>query len=257
MIPTLAQACAMNALAYQDEGEVGGRCGWVRVATTSCSDSGCVAVRWQHEDDSIYLAVRGSNSRRDTLDDLKVFLGQPPRARMAFFERYIETTCDAQLSGGSLMVGGHSLGGLVAMAAAARWNLSGLVQNSPGWLVDPPDQERLSNLIELRTGRDVVGVWGHSVPSTITLHDPEATLWDLRKLHNIDRQMDLVQRQGLGDFRLDDPRLHAQRIEHRAHKAPGTLAWMKATWERIHEDDLQARQMAKSAMPSRKPMGRR
>lgn len=257
MIPTIAQACAMNALSYQGDGEVGDNSGWTRDETIVCRESGCVVVRWGHGDGSIYLAVRGSNSRRDTLDDLKVFLGQPPVARMAFFERYIEENCQEALENDTLMVGGHSLGGMVAMSAAARWQLRGLIQNSPGWLVDPPPPDRLARLVELRTGRDVVGVWGHSVPSTITLHDPNAVLWDLRKLHNVDRQMDLVQRQGLSNVRLDDPVLHAHPIEPYSHKSPGTLAWMKATWRRIHEDDLEVRQMAKSALPGRKSLGRR
>lgn len=237
MIPTLGQACAMNALAYEDQGETVMTRGWVRHPRVACNDSGCIVVPWQHGDGSVYLAVRGSNSRRDTLDDIKVFFGQPPLARIAFLERYIQTHHRQLLDERRLMVGGHSLGGLVAMGVAARWGLAGVVQNSPGWLIDPPPAEALARVVEVRTGRDVVGVWGHSVPTTVTVHDPEAGKWDWKKLHNVDRQVHLVQQHGLAHLSLDDPALRQQPKPRPAFKsAPGTVDWMLATWTRVNED---------------------
>lgn len=250
MIPTLVQACAMNALAYEDQGESPVTGEWERRALTACSDSGCIVVPWHHCDGSVYLAIRGSNSRRDTLDDIKVFFGQPPLARIAFLERYIQTHHRQALDDGQLMVGGHSLGGLVAMGVAARWRLPGVVQNSPGWLINAPAPEALARMVEVRTGRDVVGVWGHSVPTTVTVHDPEAGKWDWKKLHNVDRQMRLVEQHGLAHMRLDDPALRLQPKPRPAFKSvPSTVDWMLATWTRVNEDHAQVALPGKRRKP--------
>ena len=248
MIPTLGQACAMNSLAYQGEGEVGDEGGWARKKNLVCDRSGCMVVHWQHADQTVYLSVRGTQGRRDAMDDLRIFFGQAPKSRIAFLEKYIQEQCEEALTQDRLMVGGHSMGGMIAMAAASRWRLPGLVQNAPGWLANPPEPETLDRMLELRTGRDVVGSWGHGVPNTIVLHDPDAKKWDLRVLHNRHRQMALVERYGLTHLRLDDPRLYEEKSPQAAHgHSPSTFGWMRATWLRVNEEHAVA-----SAM-SRKP----
>jgi pimeloyl-ACP methyl ester carboxylesterase len=237
MIPTLGQAGAMNSLAYQGDGEVGDESGWVRQKNLSCEHSGCTLVHWQHPDQTIYLSIRGTHGRRDAMDDLRIFFGHPPKSRIAFLERYIQEHCQQALDEDRLFVGGHSMGGMIAMAAAARWRLPGLVQNAPGWLANPPAPDTLSRMLEIRTGRDVVGSWGHCVPNTIVLHDPNAAKWDLRALHNRHRQMDLIERYGLTQMKLDDPRFYEQTttISQHAH-SPNTLGWIRATWLRVNEE---------------------
>lgn len=126
---------------------------------------------------------------------------------------------------------------MIAMAAAARWNLPGLVQNAPGWLAKPPSPESLDQLIELRTGRDVVGAWGHSVPNTIVLHDPDAAKWDLNKLHSRHRQATLVEIYGLTHIKLDDPMILEHTSPDEAHQHSfSTIGWMRATWRRVNRE---------------------
>lgn len=250
MIPTIGQACAMNSLAYQAEGEIGDESGWVRHKNINCSRSGCAIVHWKYPDGTEYLSVRGTHGRRDAVDDVRIFFGLAPKARINFLEEYIDTHCMDALRRDTLMVGGHSMGGMIAMGAAARWRLPGLVQNAPGWLANPPSPESLARLLEIRTGRDVVGAWGHGVPNTIIVHDPEAAKWDLRRLHNRHHQATLIERTGLSQMRLDDPGLQAH------HSGPdniaqsfSTIGWMHATWKRVNREHALA-----TSLP-RKPSG--
>lgn len=236
----------MNSLAYQGDGDVGDQSGWIRKKNVICQHSGCVIVHWAHPDGAAYLAVRGTHSHRDALDDIRVFLGRQPKSRISFLEDYIERHCADEIQSKRLFVGGHSLGGMIAMAAAAKWNLPGLVQNAPGWLANPPSPESLDQLIELRTGRDVVGAWGHSVPNTIVLHDPDASKWDLSKLHSRHRQATLVEKYGLTDIRLDDPLLLEHKSSDEIHlHSFSTIGWMRATWLRVDREHGIAQTMAK------------
>lgn len=237
-IPTIGQASAMNALAYQAEGEVGDRSGWRRAHDYPCPRSGCHIVRWEHPSGTMYISVRGTSNRRDVMDNVRIFLGKAPRTRIKALRNYIKEHCREALTNNRLYVGGHSMGGMIAMGAAARWGLPGLVQNAPGWLANAPTDEKLGQLVEIRTGRDVVGAWGSNVPHTLVLHDPQTPALDIRTLHSLHRQMELIQTHELTNIPLD--RLHAQ-LQHEAtlgapRQDHGTLGWMRETWRQINHD---------------------
>lgn len=106
MTPTIGQACAMNSLAYQGDGDVGDESGWMRKCNVTCKDSGCAIVHWTHPDGTSYLAVRGTHSHRDALDDLRIFLGMQPKSRISFLEDYIERNCMDEIQNRQLFVGG-------------------------------------------------------------------------------------------------------------------------------------------------------
>ena len=249
MIPTVGQAAAMNAMAYADAGEqeILSNAGWQRQNFAQCEKTGCVVVPWKHAAGTIYLAVRGSTCRSDILDDMRVFLGQPPIERIGFLTNYIQTWYPENLGQKTLLVGGHSLGGMVAMGAAAQWRLCGLLQNSPGWLINPPDRDSLEKLVEIRTGRDVVGAWGHTVPTTLIVHDHDVSQWNLSALHNVYRQQVLIREHGLDHLLLNDISLRQLGMDYASDAdKTGTFAWMKETWRRVTRESILDRSARKS-----------
>ena len=213
--------------------------GWQCQALVFDAASGTTVARWLAQSGHVYLAVRGSASVRDVQESLKVFLGHEPASRMAFLERYIEETCQQELSEGRLAVGGHSLGGLVALSSAARWNLPALVQNAPGWMTNPPPPERLRKVLEIRTGRDVIGDWGHPIPRQVVLQSPETPWWHLPSLHGVLRQNLTIEAHGLGGFAIDDPRFAV--LEHAGDEVrPGLSGWPQRigrAWLRLREQN--------------------
>ena len=237
MMPTCGQAARMNALAYDtDTGTLDSVSNWQRKQVVSCEQTGCVVAHWEHEDGAVYLAVRGSSNRKDLGEDVRVFLGHAPKGRIAFLESYIQAHCTTALEQQQLAVGGHSLGGMVAQGAAARLSLPGFIQNSPGWLVDPPHSASIAKVVEVRTSGDVIGAWGHAVPITLRVHDPEMDQWSFWALHNVHRQVALIEQQGWGNACLDDPsvRAAAPAMSPSAHR--GVWGAVKAVLRQVASD---------------------
>lgn len=208
MTVLIGDAAAMNASAYEnEEGSRPRLPGWRFAGTVEDRISGTTIARWEAQSGHVYLAVRGSHSSRDLMEDLRIFLGRDPVDRMAFLQNHIEKHCTSVLALGKLAVGGHSLGGLVALGAASRWNLPGLVQNAPGWVTSPPPPSSLSRMLEIRLGLDPVSGWGCSTPRTIVLQDPHVHWWNLKSLHSLFRLNKVIEEYGLRDLRVDDPEL--------------------------------------------------
>ncbi len=208
MSVTIRDAAAMNASAYLPSLEqMPALPGWTCTERFEHADSGVVIARWEAQTGHTYLAVRGSATPKDVAQNLLIFLGQEPTARMDVLRGYVENRCADALARGLLAVGGHSLGGLVAESAAARWNLPGLAQNAPGWMANPPAPEQLDRFLEIRTSRDVVGDWGHPTPRSLVIQAPHVPLWKLGSIHSVLKQNQAIEEHGLADLRVDDPRL--------------------------------------------------
>jgi len=210
--------------------------GWECTELFEDHPSGVTIARWEAIHGLVYLAVRGTTNVKDIAQNLLIFLGQEPRRRMDVLQDYIEHRCAHALKHDQLAVGGHSLGGLVAEAAAARWKLPGLVQNAPGWMANPPPPERLERFLEIRTCRDVVGDWGHPTPRSIVLQSVQVPLWNLKSLHSVLKQNQAIEEHGLGDFLVDDPRLG--RSVDADPVVPGVGGWPKRmvrAWRLLRE----------------------
>lgn len=156
-----------------------------------------------------YLAIRGAWDKTDIMPALRVFMGADPVARMMFVQDQILQRFGGDPCPTLLAVGGHSLGGLVAAAAAERFGLSGLAQNSPGWMTRQPEPERLHRFLQVRTARDVVADWGSGYPRNLMLPDPQLPDWSLSGLHNLERQNQLIDEHGIGHYKVDDHALVA------------------------------------------------
>ena len=235
--------------------------GWECQALVFDKASGTTVARWAAESGHVYLAVRGTSGTRDAKESLRVFLGHEPTSRMAFLERYIEDTCQTELAENRLAVGGHSLGGLVALSAASKWNLPALVQNAPGWMNNPPPPETLQKVLEIRTGRDVIGDWGHPIPRQIVLQSPETPWWHLPSLHSVLRQNITIESHGLGGYAIDDPRFAV--LEHLNDEVrPGIAGWPQRigrAWHRLREQNDLSRihqALSRDSTPSRSPSSR-
>lgn len=183
--------------------------GWEWDGCVEMKESGLSLSRWRSSEGMLYLAVRGTQSFGDVAQSLMVFLGQNPVRRQQAFMDYIETYCANELQEDRLFVGGHSLGGLVASAAAARWNLPGLVQNSPGWMANPPPPDKLARLLEIRTSRDTVGEWGSAYPRTLVVTAPHLPTLEVSALHSIRTQNQLIEQSWFSCLSVEDPELVA------------------------------------------------
>lgn len=235
---TVADAAAMNAAAYFDSPQA-----MPEVTGWSCQEvvldraSGVTVARWKAQTGHVYLAVRGSASARDVLQNMQLFLGRDPTHRMEFLRAYIENNCQQELENDTLAVGGHSLGGLVALDSAAKWRLPCLIQNAPGWISSRPEDPKLERVLEIRTGRDVVGDWGHAAPRNVVLQDPSTPWWRLSALHAVIRQNESIQAHGLGDWMITDPRFDRSLPEEDVVEA-GVKGWpqrIRRAWGRLRE----------------------
>lgn len=201
---SIGEAAWLNAAVYE-----GPRArlleGWLVERHLEDLDTGTVMAHYRRGEIH-YLAVRGTWSGSDIAESLRVFLGQEPTRRMRFLQDYIQDRFDP-VDPRRVLVGGHSLGGLVAAGAAERWHLAGLAQNAPGWMQPRHDNSRLDRFLEVRTSRDVVGDWGAEFPRSLVLTDPSVRNWDISGLHNLERQNQLLRDQGWQDRALDDPAL--------------------------------------------------
>lgn len=240
----IGDAAQMNASAYEETLEAMPHIeGWRCVDLLKDTQSGVSVARWEAQSGHVYLAVRGTATGRDVLENMRLFLGRDPTSRMEFFRNYVQTTCAKELAADCLAMGGHSLGGLLALDAAAHWSLPALIQNAPGWISHRPNAPRLERVLEIRTGRDVVGDWGHAAPRNIVLQDPLTPWWHLAMLHAVMRQNDIIRSHGLGDVLITDERFNPRPLEDDAVK-PGLAGWpqrMCRAWNRLREQQDLAR----------------
>ena len=203
-------SCArMNESAYKSprDGGLPEVSGWTYEALIEFEDSGLALARFRANDGRLYLAVRGTHTARDVAQSLRLFFGQNPASRQEAFQSYIQQSCAEELASGRLCVGGHSLGGLVAAAAAARWNLPGLVQNAPGWMNNPPAPEKLSRLLEIRTSRDTIGEWGTPFPRALVVAMPHLPTLEISALHSVRRQNQALEKAWFSGLSVEDPGL--------------------------------------------------
>ena len=255
----IGDAAQMNASAYHHTMEaMPALDGWHCQELVHDPKSGVTIARWQAQSGHVYLAVRGSAGTRDVLENMRLFLGRDPTSRMAFFRNYVEQTCQQEIAEDRLAVGGHSLGGLVALDAAAHWSLPALVQNAPGWISHRPDAPRLERVLEIRTGRDVVADWGHAMPRHVVLQDPSTPWWDLSALHAVLKQNEAIFAHGLDQVLVTDERFNP-RADLEDAVEPGLAGWpqrMKRAWGRLREQQDWARlhrALSQDSAPPRRP----
>lgn len=184
-----------------------------------------------------YLAVRGTWGTSDILPALRVFLGSDPVERIDFVQKYIENNFGSCPDGKKLAVGGHSLGGLVAAAAAEKYNLPGLAQNSPGWMSRVPKAEKLKQFLQVRTARDVVADWGSNYPRNLMLPDPSLPAWNITSLHNLERQNMLIRQHGLNWFDVDDLSLvpFSEKVKQSPQGQWARLGRAAGLWREAHD----------------------
>lgn len=215
---SLGEASSLNSAVYEGTG-ASLPDGWEEVGVVTDKDSGLIVGHYANGARN-YLAVRGSWGASDVLPALKVFLGADPVERIEVFEHHIRTRFGDRPAPGSLAVGGHSLGGLVAAAAAERFHLPGLAQNAPGWMARIPDPAKLNRFLQVRTARDVVADWGTNYPRNLMLPDPSLPMWGVSSLHNLEHQNKLIEEHGLAHYRVDDPALVA--LEGQINPSPAS-----------------------------------
>lgn len=199
---SLGVAAALNSCAYMGAG-VELPSGWREVDFIEDQASG-VAMGHYANGEQHYLAVRGTWGSGDIMPALRVFLGADPVDRILFLQGQIMERFGGDPDPSILAVGGHSLGGLIAAAAAERFGLAGLAQNSPGWMTRVPEAGRMDKFLQVRTARDVVADWGSAYPRNLLLPDTSMTDWSFSALHNLERQNQLIADHGIGHFRVDD-----------------------------------------------------
>lgn len=215
---SLGDAASLNSAVYEGAGASLPQ-GWEEVGIATDKASGLIVGHYANGARH-YLAVRGSWGRSDVLPALKVFLGSDPVDRIQVFQDHIKTHFGERPSPGLLALGGHSLGGLVAAAAAERFHLPGLAQNAPGWMTRIPDPTKLNRFLQVRTARDVVADWGTNYPRNLMLPDPSLPMWGVPSLHNLEHQNKLIKEHGLAHYRVDDPTLVA--LEGQINASPAT-----------------------------------
>lgn len=203
---SLGEAGDLNSAAYLGPGATL-PIGWEEVRFVYDHKSGVALGHYQNcFDGRNYLAIRGTWGTNDIMPALRVFLGKDPVERIEFVNAYIEQNFTHQQLG-KLSVGGHSLGGLVAAAAAEKFQLPGLAQNSPGWMSRVPQAQRLSQFLQVRTARDVVADWGSNYPRNLLLPAPAIPRWRITNLHNLEHQNELIVENGLSLFLVNDKSL--------------------------------------------------
>lgn len=251
----ILSAARMNESAYSEPGgdpipEVPG---WRYESQQVFEDSGLALARWRADDGRLYLAVRGTHTPADVAQSLRVFFGQNPTRRQDALIAYIEQHCAQELAAGTLCVGGHSLGGLVASAAAARWNLPGLVQNAPGWMTDPPAPERLSRLLEIRTSRDTIGEWGAPYPRALIVDIPDLPTLEISALHSVRRQNQALEGEWFFSLSVEDPGLEllAAPPEPVTPGLAGMPSRLRRAW-RLLKNELPQPDLGKPKLPGRR-----
>lgn len=203
---TLGEAGEMNSTVYVGPG-IRLPVGWEEVRFIIDQATGVSMGHYINcRDERHYLAIRGTWGKSDILPAMRVFLGKDPLERIEFVNNYIEKYFGTPDST-KLAVGGHSLGGLIAAAAAEKFGLPGLGQNSPGWMTRLPDAEKLRNFLQVRTARDVVADWGSNYPRNLLLPTPSIPRWRITNLHNLEHQNELIAEHGLSWFKVDDQAL--------------------------------------------------
>ena len=205
LVITLGEASALNAAVYGGPGTILPE-GWKKMEFMVDKITGLTLAHYAQGSRN-YLAIRGTWSKADVLPALRVFLGADPVDRIQVVHNHIVNRFGERIAPGTLAVGGHSLGGLVAASAAERFHLPGLAQNSPGWMARVPDASRLNKFIQVRTARDVVADWGTNYPRNLMLPDPSLPMWGVSSLHNLEHQNKLIEEYGLAGYRVDDPTL--------------------------------------------------
>lgn len=230
----IGDAGRLNEAAYIGPGaELPGK--WREAGFIEDRKSG-VAMGHYTNGDTHYLAIRGTWGTDDVMPALRVFLGKDPLERIEFVNTYIEKNfTPGQMR--HLAVGGHSLGGMVAAAAAEKFHLPGLAQNSPGWMSRVPKAQRLDKLIQIRTARDVVADWGSNYPRTLLLPAPSIPRWRITSLHNLEYQNELIEGYGLGWFTVDDQGLApaSQSVEKLPEGQWARLGRAAGMWREAHE----------------------
>lgn len=202
---TLGDASQLNSAVYLGSGAALPE-GWKEQEFIDDRKAGVTMGHYVNGDQN-YLAIRGTWGPSDILPALRVFFGSDPTDRIEYVQQHIIKRFGESPGPQDLAVGGHSLGGLVAAAAAERFNLPGLAQNSPGWMTRVPDATRLNRFVQVRTARDVVADWGTKYPRNLMLSDPDLPTWGITSLHNLEHQNKLIEDHGLGHYRVDDPTL--------------------------------------------------
>lgn len=129
--------------------------GWTLVEAVDCKTTG---TGWVHASNGVwdYVAVRGTHALSDTSALVSAFLGKAPNRRVLAINAYLDRAFpDGEPE--RIMLGGHSLGGLLASAVALQRGWAAFTENAPGWFGSNGASDRI---LEIRSAGDVVGAWG-------------------------------------------------------------------------------------------------
>lgn len=252
--PTLQVAASLTATAYAENPEAEpAPAGWHCQGVHTEPVSGLHWVHWRSEAGVEFVAVRGTATARDAFESFKVFLGQSPVQRVAALERWVQEQLPEAASEGRLVLAGHSLGGMVAKLVAERHRLPALVMNTPGRFGVSYDPEASADILELRTSRDPVSVWGAGVPHTLVLDDPAPSALNLSALHGVYQQLALLERSELASLQLGSPQLKAHCVPEPPPAPPGMAMAMIQAWRSLRQDAQRLAQSAYGVSSSQAP----